>query len=96
MVTPHTCPLPLSCIVFHFQFIFFCFSSDTFQDVLPGILPFFHIYGLVIMLLRAVLNGTKIVTLSKFEAETFIALLKDHRVYEGNNKNSGPRNENLY
>jgi acyl-CoA synthetase (AMP-forming)/AMP-acid ligase II len=49
-------------------------------DVLIGVLPFFHIYGLVVVLNRALANGATVVTMPRFELEAFLNLLQRHRV----------------
>lgn len=46
--------------------------SDSFQEVFLCILPFFHIYGMVSVMLAGLDNGSKLVTLPRFEAESFI------------------------
>ena len=50
------------------------------NSVLVGILPFFHIYGMVVALLSSLYAGTKIVTLPKFEPETFLPTLEKYRI----------------
>lgn len=54
--------------------------AEDHQDVIPGILPFFHIYGLSVILLRGLSNGCKIVSLPKFETTGFLSILKDKKV----------------
>jgi hypothetical protein len=46
----------------------------------PAVLPFFHIYGLVCVLLGSLAHGCKIVTLPKFEPKSFFKLLDQHQV----------------
>ncbi|XP_075232362.1 uncharacterized protein LOC142330816 isoform X1 [Lycorma delicatula] len=53
--------------------------DGNFQDVLPAVLPFFHIYGLVIILFEALKHGGKLITLPKFEPETYIKTLNNHK-----------------
>jgi len=50
------------------------------DDVLLGILPFFHIYGLVVILGGALRAGLKIAALSRFELEPCLQLMQDERV----------------
>ena len=45
-----------------------------------GVLPFFHIYGLVVVLNFGLMRGTTIVTLPRFELEPFLKVLQDWRV----------------
>lgn len=54
-------------------------TTNNFQDVLPGILPFFHIYGLTCCLLSKLALGCKIVTLPKFLPELFLNTLAEHK-----------------
>ncbi len=50
------------------------------EDTLIGVLPFFHIYGGVITMLAGLRQGIKIVSLPKFEPETFLGTIQKHRV----------------
>ncbi|MFL6551730.1 MAG: AMP-binding protein, partial [Povalibacter sp.] len=44
---------------------------------LAGVLPFFHIYGMVVILNFGLMRGATIVTLPRFELEPFLKLLQD-------------------
>lgn len=55
---------------------------ENHQDVLPAVLPFFHIYGLTMIMLRGLSKGCKLVSLPKLESDTFLSMLKNHRVKE--------------
>jgi acyl-CoA synthetase (AMP-forming)/AMP-acid ligase II len=46
----------------------------------PAVLPFYHIYGVVVVLLGRLAHGCKIVTLPKFEPKYFFKLLDQHQV----------------
>src|SRR6185437_2731076 len=48
--------------------------------VLLGLLPFFHIYGLMVILNHGLRMGATIVTLPRFEPEPFLKALQDWRV----------------
>ena len=50
------------------------------KDILLGILPFFHIYGLVVALLTGLSAGTKIVTIPRFQEEPFLKTIETYRV----------------
>ncbi|HKO98044.1 MAG TPA: 4-coumarate--CoA ligase family protein [Pyrinomonadaceae bacterium] len=50
------------------------------KDTLIGVLPLFHIYGLVVVLNMGLHQGATIVTLPRFELEQFLQTLQDHRV----------------
>eukprot|EP00668_Euglena_longa_P026949 GGOE01033725.1.p1 GENE.GGOE01033725.1~~GGOE01033725.1.p1 ORF type:complete len:529 (+),score=196.85 GGOE01033725.1:38-1624(+) len=49
-------------------------------DVMLGLLPFFHIYGMTVVLNAALYNGVQIVTLPRFEPEPFLQTLERHKV----------------
>lgn len=50
------------------------------QDTLIGILPFFHIYGLTVIMCMALHKGATIVTMPRFELEQFLQIMQDYRV----------------
>lgn len=49
-------------------------------DTLIAILPFYHIYGLLIILNSSLRNGATTVTLPRFDLEQFLQILQDHQV----------------
>jgi len=49
-------------------------------DVLVGVLPFFHIYGQVVVLNLGLSQGATIVTLPRFDMGAFLDVLEQHRV----------------
>ena len=53
------------------------------EDVLLGLLPFYHIYGLVIVQFGSISQGTKLVTLPKFDPITFLDSIQKHKVPAG-------------
>jgi acyl-CoA synthetase (AMP-forming)/AMP-acid ligase II len=53
------------------------FSAD---DVLIAVLPFFHIYGLSVIMNQGLLAGATLVTMPRFELEHFLELIERHRV----------------
>jgi 4-coumarate--CoA ligase len=53
--------------------------SDS-QEVFVCVLPFFHIYGLVSLMLTGLDHGAKLVTLPRFESESFLKSVHQHRV----------------
>ena len=53
------------------------------EDVLLGLLPFYHIYGLVIVQFGSISQGTKLVTLPKFDPLTFLDSIQKHKVPVG-------------
>jgi len=50
------------------------------EDIFIGILPFFHIYGKVVIMLGGLVNGAKIVILPKFEPKLFLDTLQNYAV----------------
>lgn len=45
-----------------------------------GILPFYHIYGMVVILSMALRSGATVVTMPKFDLEQFLRLVQDHQM----------------
>lgn len=56
------------------------FSSPDFQEVIPLVLPFFHIFGLNSLTLPRLSTGTKIITVPKFVPELFLKVLATNKV----------------
>ncbi|XP_043672062.1 4-coumarate--CoA ligase 1-like [Vespula pensylvanica] len=54
-------------------------TNETEQDVIPVILPLFHIYGLIILLYVFLRMGAKLVCLPQFSAAQFIKILKNYK-----------------
>ena len=55
---------------------------DLRQDgvCLMGLLPFFHIYGMVVVLLSSMHSGSKIISLPKFEGDLFLSAIERYRI----------------
>jgi acyl-CoA synthetase (AMP-forming)/AMP-acid ligase II len=53
------------------------------DDRVLAILPFFHIYGLVVVLNLGLHMGTTVVTLPRFEMESFLQAIQDHSISYG-------------
>ncbi len=55
---------------------------ETFDesDTLIGILPFFHIYGLTVVLSVSLYKGATIVTMPRFDLEQFLQLMQNHAI----------------
>ncbi|XP_012538742.2 probable 4-coumarate--CoA ligase 3 [Monomorium pharaonis] len=51
-------------------------TTSTYQEVVPAILPIFHIYGMNVMVFPRLAFGGKIVTIPKFEPKTFVNILE--------------------
>ena len=50
------------------------------EDILLGLLPFYHIYGLVVVQFGALSQGTKLITLPKFDPMTFLESIQKQKV----------------
>jgi acyl-CoA synthetase (AMP-forming)/AMP-acid ligase II len=56
----------------------------TDGEVMLGALPFFHIYGMVVIMSLGIYKGAAIVTMPRFDLEQCLALLQKHRVTYAN------------
>ena len=52
----------------------------TEEDTVIGVLPFFHIYGMTVIMNQALRTGATVVTMPRFELEGFLELVERHRV----------------
>jgi acyl-CoA synthetase (AMP-forming)/AMP-acid ligase II len=50
------------------------------DDRVIGVLPFFHIYGLLVIMNSALHHGATIVTMPRFDLEQFLQLMQDHAI----------------
>jgi acyl-CoA synthetase (AMP-forming)/AMP-acid ligase II len=50
------------------------------DDVLIGVLPFFHIYGMTVIMNQGLRSGATIVTMPRFDLAEFLVLLERHAV----------------
>ena len=53
------------------------------DHTLIGILPFYHIYGMVVIMGASLHSGATVVTMPRFDLEQFLGLLQKHRVTTG-------------
>ncbi|XP_011629724.1 4-coumarate--CoA ligase 1-like isoform X1 [Pogonomyrmex barbatus] len=51
-------------------------TTSTFQEVIPSVLPFFHIYGMNGVILQRLTFGSRIITIPKFVPEMFLNILE--------------------
>ena len=49
-------------------------------EVLVAVLPFFHIYGMQVLMNGAIANGATVVTMPRFELDHFLRILQDYQV----------------
>jgi acyl-CoA synthetase (AMP-forming)/AMP-acid ligase II len=54
--------------------------QNTAEDRLIAILPFFHIYGMAVIMTASLLSGSMVVVLPRFDLAQFLATLQDHRI----------------
>ncbi|EDW06797.2 LOW QUALITY PROTEIN: uncharacterized protein Dmoj_GI15371 [Drosophila mojavensis] len=54
-------------------------DSLQFQDTLPAVLPFFHIYGLTVVMLSKLGKGARLATLPAFKPDDFIKALDTYK-----------------
>jgi acyl-CoA synthetase (AMP-forming)/AMP-acid ligase II len=52
----------------------------TEDDTVIGVLPFFHIYGMTVVMNQALRNGATVVTMPRFDLEGWLDLAERHRV----------------
>ena len=52
----------------------------TEEDTLIAVLPFFHIYGLLVIMNWALSRGTSIVVLPRFDLEQFLGAIQEYRI----------------
>jgi acyl-CoA synthetase (AMP-forming)/AMP-acid ligase II len=50
------------------------------EEVGIAVLPFFHIYGLTVLMAAALWRGATLVTMPRFDLEQFLTILRDYRV----------------
>ncbi len=50
------------------------------DDVLIGVLPFFHIYGMIVIMNMAMLHGATVVTMPRFDLVEFLKTVQKYRV----------------
>lgn len=54
------------------------------DDVLIGVLPFFHIYGQTVIMNLGLRNGVPVVTMPRFDLDQFLGLIEEQRVTVAN------------
>ena len=80
-----TTGLPKGVMLTHRNLVANVLQSETAlrvepDDVVIGVLPFFHIYGQTVIMNLALHNGVPIVTMPRFDLDQFLALIERHRV----------------
>ncbi|KAK5643335.1 hypothetical protein RI129_007180 [Pyrocoelia pectoralis] len=54
-------------------------ANGSEREVVPILLPMYHIYGLVVVLLHGLFKGCKLVTIQRFKSQPFINLMLEHK-----------------
>ena len=82
-----TTGLPKGVMLTHYNLVANLYQLDvepiTEKDTLLGVLPFFHIYGMVVILALSLSRGATTVTMPRFDMEQFLQLMQDHGVTRG-------------
>jgi acyl-CoA synthetase (AMP-forming)/AMP-acid ligase II len=55
-------------------------ASSDFQEVLLAVLPFYHIYGLLSLAIASLHQGSKVVTIPKFDPALFLSAIAKYKV----------------
>jgi acyl-CoA synthetase (AMP-forming)/AMP-acid ligase II len=50
------------------------------DDVILGVLPFFHIYGMTVVMSAVLNNGGTVVTMPRFDLEGFLSLMQNYKI----------------
>jgi acyl-CoA synthetase (AMP-forming)/AMP-acid ligase II len=50
------------------------------DDTVTGVLPFFHIYGMTVIMNQALRTGAIVVTMPRFDLDRFLELMERHKV----------------
>jgi acyl-CoA synthetase (AMP-forming)/AMP-acid ligase II len=49
------------------------------SDIVMGVLPFFHIYGMVVVMSLTLRVGSTVISMPRFDLEQFLGLVQEHR-----------------
>ncbi len=50
------------------------------EEVYIAVLPFFHIYGMQVLMNASIRHGARLITMPRFDLEQFLSLVQQHRV----------------
>jgi acyl-CoA synthetase (AMP-forming)/AMP-acid ligase II len=83
-----TTGLPKGVMLTHFNLVANlsqCVGAEHFDafkegDIVIAVLPFFHIYGMVVCMLLQLAAGGTVVTMPRFDLQSFLVLLEKYRV----------------
>jgi acyl-CoA synthetase (AMP-forming)/AMP-acid ligase II len=80
-----TTGLPKGVMLTHYNLVANIMQADSAlglleSDVMLGVLPFFHIYGLLVIMNLAAYVGTTVVTMTRFDLEQFLEFVQRYRI----------------
>lgn len=80
-----TTGLPKGVMLTHFNLVANILQCESVMglkpsDVILGVLPFFHIYGMVVIMNLSLRIGSTVVLMPRFELEPCLAAMQEHRV----------------
>ena len=79
-----TTGLPKGVMLTHRNLVANLVQLDAIEDgdisALVGVLPFFHIYGMTVIMNFGIMRGATVVTLPRFELEMFLRVLQEWRI----------------
>ena len=80
-----TTGMPKGVMLTHYNLVANVAQTDaverlTARETMVGILPFYHIYGMVVLMSGALRVGATVVTMPRFDFEQFLGLVQQHRV----------------
>ncbi len=79
-----TTGLPKGVMLTHYNLVANIAQTEAVEpledgEVLIGILPFYHIYGMTVIMSMALRKGATVVTMPRFDMEHFLQLSQDHK-----------------
>lgn len=54
------------------------------KDIMLGLLPFYHIYGMVVIMFYALYKGATVVTMPRFDMEQFLSIIQTYKISYAN------------
>ena len=83
-----TTGLPKGVMLTHYNLVANLLQSGvlgvTEHDTLLGVLPFFHIYGMVVIMNLSLLSGATLIIMPRFDLEQFLQTLQNYRITYAN------------